>query len=417
MESYLKITQAPYLLFHLAEAFRNLKLTKKELEKAILKKVKRTVNFAYHNTSYYHNIMKKSRIRPSEIRCLNDMKKIPTLSRDELQKNYENIIAKNIKCVYSHKTSGTLNPPIKIQYDKNYLIHDTCLLLRQLTIIGYTPRMKFAEFKEYQLENSIIRRLLNYFGFFRKLELPANSTPKEIIQKLKEFRPHFFITSLSMILTLLGEIDESMPYLTLIIGGETSTRKMREKIRDVVGFKNVLEWYNCWECGHIAYECECGNLHLNSDYNFVELLDKNGEPLSEGERGEVVITCLSNFRMPLIRYKLGDLAIYEGKCECGSNLPSIRDVIIRKNNVLKLNKKRLIFPEKILELIADLPVKEWNKLQIIQERDSSIKIFGKDIDETFLLKLSNIINSQFKVVKKNKFKKKWIPVSSRMVSF
>jgi phenylacetate-CoA ligase len=98
----------------------------------------------------------------------------------------------------------------------------------------------------------------------------------------------------------------------------------------------VRNIYSAVECGNIAFECEHGALHLNADSLVVECL-VGGKPARPGETGEVVVTTLDMYSAPLIRYRLGDLAIPgDGLCACGRGLPWLRAVTGRTIDCIRL---------------------------------------------------------------------------------
>lgn len=137
-----------YNLHQLGEYFlamHNLKLSKIDLEKITFKKFKRMINFAYYNVPFYKKSFKTNNLHPSDIKTPGDIKKIPIVKKSTVVKNYNEIIARRVKGIYFHSTSGTSGLPLKMQYDKNYLISDAALLFRHLNKIGYNPLKKFQK--------------------------------------------------------------------------------------------------------------------------------------------------------------------------------------------------------------------------------------------------------------------------------
>ena len=89
----------------------------------------------------------------------------------------------------------------------------------------------------------------------------------------------------------------------------------------------VVDIYSCTEAGYLAFSCpEQGNLHVQAESVIVEVLDRAGKPCAPGEEGEVVVTPLLNFAMPLIRYAVGDRAVVGEPCACGRGLPTLKTV-------------------------------------------------------------------------------------------
>lgn len=118
----------------------------------------------------------------------------------------------------------------------------------------------------------------------------------------------------------------------------------------------------------IAFECrQCKNLHTNSDYILVEVLDSEGNPVPKGGVGEVVITDLCNFVSPLIRYRTGDLVTVSDNalCDCNRALP----VQIKKIEGRITDKLTLVGGNKIsaLPLLDKLRILLRNNFTLIQE--------------------------------------------------
>lgn len=136
----------------------------------------------------------------------------------------------------------------------------------------------------------------------------------------------------------------------------TVTEDLRLACQRVLGLP-LIDLYSAQEVGVIGMQCpESGLLHIQSENLLVEVLDAQGRSCQEGETGQVVVTDLHNFAMPLIRYALRDWAEVGPACPCGRGLPTLRTVRGRNRNmayspdgkpywpVLGLNRFRQIIP-------------------------------------------------------------------------
>ena len=123
-----------------------------------------------------------------------------------------------------------------------------------------------------------------------------------------------------------------------------------EKARFAAAFRApVVEIYQASE-GQIASPCRCGNLHINEDLVYVELLDKNGLPVSAGQpASRMLVTNLVNTVQPLLRYEMNDIVELGGPCPCGSHFRVISQVIGRHDDVLYLQTRadriRPVYPD------------------------------------------------------------------------
>src|SRR5690606_7341950 len=120
----------------------------------------------------------------------------------------------------------------------------------------------------------------------------------------------------------------------IITTAEVLSESDRAVIERVFGCK-VFNEYGCGEVGTIAHECKFGNLHVNSENVIVEIVDDHGEGVAIGEVGEIVVTDLVNYSMPLIRYKIKDFGAFGSDCcECGVGLPIIKEIFGREYDYL-----------------------------------------------------------------------------------
>ncbi len=106
----------------------------------------------------------------------------------------------------------------------------------------------------------------------------------------------------------------------------------------------VAEIYSANEVGVVAFRCELGALHIQSESVLVEILDDRWRPCAPGETGHLVLTPLHNLATPLIRYDLGDLAVAGGACACGRGLPIIAQVRGRSRNLVRRPDGRHSWP-------------------------------------------------------------------------
>ena len=125
----------------------------------------------------------------------------------------------------------------------------------------------------------------------------------------------------------------------LMTSATTLYPHMRDMIERVFSAP-VFNRYGSREVGDIACECEYHNgLHVNPYTHHVEILRADGSPCAPGEVGEVAVTLLTNFAMPIIRYRIGDMAVWaEHPCKCGRYWPLLREVSGRVNNIIRTSK-------------------------------------------------------------------------------
>ncbi|MFN8188101.1 MAG: hypothetical protein U0R69_13615 [Gaiellales bacterium] len=121
----------------------------------------------------------------------------------------------------------------------------------------------------------------------------------------------------------------------------------REPIEEALRCR-VHERYGAWETGMLAHECPEGHsFHLSAESVLVELVRDDGRPAAPGELGHVLVTQLRNRAMPLLRYRIGDLAVAPASdtCSCGRGLPVLERLVGRSNELLRATGGGLVLPE------------------------------------------------------------------------
>ncbi len=150
-----------------------------------------------------------------------------------------------------------------------------------------------------------------------------------LIRFLSKWKPDYMVASPFYFRTLIRffeDIDQSLSIKAAFTKSEVLDNPTRKLIKDSLGV-DVFDGYSAREPGPIAWECPThSGYHVNIDSIVLEIL-RDGEPVSNGEMGEVHVTCLWRRATPIIRYHLGDLATpLEDKCPCGRGLPLIKNI-------------------------------------------------------------------------------------------
>jgi phenylacetate-CoA ligase len=153
------------------------------------------------------------------------------------------------------------------------------------------------------------------------------------------------------------DIKKDTKLRIVMIFGESLAESYRRKLeaQHDIAIRNV---YSSAEIPFVAYECMEGKgMHIFGDWCIVEVIDpETGEILGPGEEGEIVATALVNEAMPLIRYRMGDVAsiLPDEPCPCGRTHPKISQVKGRVAHVIKVSGKK-IMPIDVEEVVASTP--------------------------------------------------------------
>ena len=126
----------------------------------------------------------------------------------------------------------------------------------------------------------------------------------------------------------------------------------------------VVDEYGSSENGVIAFQCKEGNMHMMSDHLCIEFLDENDQPVKAGELGRIVVTDLSSYAMPLVRYDIGDMGRPSDKeCGCGVGLPLMEIVEGRKEDFIRNEEGKLIHAAYLCYTLKDDSVHEFKMYQ------------------------------------------------------
>ena len=177
-----------------------------------------------------------------------------------------------------------------------------------------------------------------------------------------------------------------------VLCSEKLTRAMKTTIKRALRTRAYEEYGAVENCVQ-ATECECGQLHVNTDFGIMEIVDENGNPVPPGETGRVVCTGLLNEAQPLIRYEIGDLAAWSSDpCPCGRNhLPVLKEIVGRLEDVIVGPDGRQLV--RFHWVFIDLPgVLEG---QVVQEAidEFTVNVVTRDGS---LKEIRNVIEKRFK---------------------
>ncbi len=360
-----------YLLKNMAELKLHQKKSRKELEDIQLKKLRKLIIHAYNNVPYYRELFLNANIDP-EIKKIEDIQKIPIIEKKDIQANYEKILASNIdkgQCKITN-TTGSTGIPLSVYSDKRALTYSSAIVYYAFFESGLKLNDSIVEL------TGIIEDCTG--TIIKKNMVSSQDQPEKIIQMLKHYNPNILYSFPSVFKTLSHQIiDNKMKKVngldnirSIFTHGETLTQSCRETIESAFGV-DVYNTYGSTEFNRLAFECsEHSGLHMISDSAVIEMV-KDGQNVGPGEEGEIIVTGLYNYAMPLIRYKLGDIGIMEEedyRCPCGRNWPLIKSIEGRTDDFLTLPSGRVISPRNI-NIIDNVPgIVQYRTIQEKRDR-------------------------------------------------
>jgi phenylacetate-CoA ligase len=346
------------------------------------------LNYAYRNVSYYHKLFDSINLKPSDIKSLDDLSKIPITTKQQLRDAKIDIIAQNIdlnNCV-NHKTSGSTGIPLELIFTKEDGMYSGASYERVRRDNGYNPLkdifLNVGAFNNISHEKKgkypQIRRFLSQYITGNRSNLNVFDSLNTQVERLEKINPNVIWGYPSAIEILARAVEEKniteiSPRL-IFTASEILTDKTRNYISSVFNCE-LFDVYGSWETGCMAWECnEHAGYHMNMDTLFLEFLDENGDNVSSGERGKVVVTNLNAFAMPRIRYEVGDFAIpTEEECSCGRGGYLMKTIEGRCDDFIKLPNNKMLSPSILWAAIRD-NTSRVSAFQIIQEKEDTFTV-------------------------------------------
>jgi Coenzyme F390 synthetase len=325
----------------------------------------RKIKQVYDNVALYRRRMDEVGIKPEDIKSVSDLSKLPFTHKQDLRDTYPyGMFAVPMEDVVRiHASSGTTGKQTVVGYTKHDIELWSACTARALTAAGAAKNDYIHVSYGYGLFTGGLG--LHYAGeLIGAAVIPASSgnTARQI-QILRDFGSSILCCTPSYALYIADTLREqkiSPEELHLkagVFGAEPWSENMRREIEARLHIK-AYDIYGLSEvCGPgVAFDCECQNgLHVNEDNFVIEIVDPNtGEPLPDGEFGEVVFTCVTKEALPLIRYNTHDISsVTHERCECGRTLTRMHKITGRSDDMLIIRGVN-VFPSQIESVLLSI---------------------------------------------------------------
>ncbi len=311
---------------------------------------------------FYAQRLRDAGITEGSIQCLDDVRKIPFTTKDDLRANYPTglLCVPQADIVRMHCSSGTTGTPTAICHTQNDIHSWADLMARSMYMVGVRREDVFQNMSGYGLFTG---GLGIHYGAERLgcLTIPAGAgNSRRQLKLVKDFQTTVVHILPSYALILGGHLEEagedpaSLPLRIALIGAEPYTEEYRKRIEALFNIK-VYNSYGLSEMNGpgVAFECMCQNgLHIWEDAFIPEIINpETCEPVAEGEIGELVMTCLCRQGMPILRYRTRDLTRFlPGECPCGRKHRRIDRILGRADDMFIL-KGVNIYPMQVEEVL------------------------------------------------------------------
>ncbi len=334
-----------------------------------------------------------------ELQSLSEIAKLPILTKEIVREKEELLVSDDhiSRKSYKNFSGGSTGEPMTFMADEQ---HETSNQAHFYLIMLWRGAKYYeSTIKFWGAERDTFGNNKPFFEIFKdfcrnRIVLNSNKMSEDdmryYIKLLNTHKPKLIITYVQSIheIALYAKKNNLHvePQNAIHSAAGTLHEFMRDTIEEVFQCK-VYNHYGSRESGAIASECfEKDGLHIMMNHTVVEIVDDEGQSVVPGEQGNILITTLNNFSMPLIRYKLGDIATMKeyAPCKCGCTYPKLQEVIGRSSDIFKTLQGGIVNPLYFAFLIDDLNKKmNIKKIQAIQKKLDLILIkIVKDHDLT-----------------------------------
>ncbi len=347
-----------------------------EIEQTQCTRLRTTMEQA-SKSEFYANMFAQANVSPQDIKTVDDIRKLPFTTKDDLRANYPTglLCVPKSEIVRMHCSSGTTGTPTAICHTQNDLNSWADLMARSMHMAGVRREDVFQNMSGYGLFTG---GLGIHYGAERLgcLTIPAGAgNSRRQLKLVKDFQTTVVHILPSYALILGGHLEKDgenpadLPLRIALVGAEPYTEEYRRRIESLFNMK-VYNSYGLSEMNGpgVAFECENQNgLHVWEDAFIPEIVNpETGEPVPDGEVGELVMTTLCRQGMPILRYRTRDLTRFlTGECPCGRKHRRIERILGRADDMLII-KGVNIYPMQVEQVLMSFKEVGENYLILLE---------------------------------------------------
>jgi phenylacetate-CoA ligase len=344
------------------------------------------VEHAYRNVPYYQRLFDKAGVKPAQIRRSEDLRLVPPTSKADVHATPgQDFIVRGVdpgKLVV-RTSGGSTGEPIRIQrtWAEERLLN--AFRFRALKTLG----LRTTDLRVYigllrgnqKADHQSVAKAVFKTGLMRFEVVDVLLPVEEVVKRLEQLKPQVITGYAGAIAHAAYHINEhgGQPVIRprlVVSSAEVLTPRMKSQIAEAFRAP-VYNIYGANEVNIAAWECpKTGEMHTTDDLAIIEVLRDN-VPVEPGQRGEVIVTNLHSWAMPIIRFRLTDVVTRgSDQCSCGLPFGTIRAVQGRLIDYFPLPDGRLLHPYEFFDkIIRDRA--EWaGQYQFIQERPDLIRL-------------------------------------------
>jgi len=331
-----------------------------------LARLRTIVDHAYRNVELFRARMDEAHLKPSDVRTLADLAKLPFMVKKDLRDTYPfGLFAVPMsEVVRLHASSGTTGKPIVVAYTAEDLNVWQTVMKRSFAAAGLSGRDIIQVAYGYGLFTGGLGAHYGAEGLGAAVVPASGGNTRRQVMLIRDFGVTAVCCTPSYFIHMIEEANQQgidlreLPLRVGIFGAEPWSAGMRERIEKGAGIE-AFDIYGLSEITGpgVAIECSCHHgLHVFEDYFYPEIIDPDtGEVLPDGETGELVLTTLAKYAMPMIRYRTRDLTrIIAEPCACGRTLRRIDRISTRSDDMFIIRGVN-VFPSQIEAALLTVP--------------------------------------------------------------
>jgi len=363
-------------------------------------RLNKLIKHSYENVPYWRELFSKLKLKPADIRTRDDLSKLPVLSKDDIRKNLNSMLAGNfpVRRFIEQHSSGSTGEPLRYYSGKHHYSWRLASMFRFWKWAGYEFGQSWLRVSLWE-RNSLKDKIwdfasrCNYISLF---EFNKESLMKSR-QTLERYKPKLvrgYAGALYIIADYLDKAGQHFDFVrSVITTGDILFPHYRKKIEKVFNTK-VFDTYG-GEGISISGQCEKGSYHIDDNNVILEFLDDDGNSAKTDQLGNIIVTDLNNFCMPFIRYAIQDIGVLKtGNCDCGRRLAMMEQPQGRDTDIIYLSNENYLIVHFFTGLFEFYD--EVNQFQVEQTGTDEIRLklcVSKNFNDRILRQIKQKIRS------------------------
>lgn len=335
------------LLHYIDEYESHLTWSKEQLDTLQWQKLSKLIHHAYETSHYYKRVWTEAGMTsPNDISSMDDFYKLPLTTKDDIKAHYDEFVSSAFSNNIKKSTGGSTGQPFHFELNTDSNTRREAVMWRGYGWLGAGLGQKTLYLWGADVgQKSFLKTIKNdfYHSFYNRKMLNSfamnQSNMSSYVDDVNKYKPTALVSYVNPLFQLANFIiaNKLSVYApkTILTGAEPLYPHQRETIEKAFNAP-VYDTFGCREFMLMSAECQSNkNLHINNDHLVVETINSEGNSIT-GNSGDLVITDLYNYGMPLIRYVNGDRAtLVDSPCGCGNPLPIMKSVDGRKLDIIK----------------------------------------------------------------------------------